>query len=221
MLYPLGAFTGCDKNVTENRPLSRQEDNVMDNMDKVEKLRERANVTYEEAKQALEENNWDLLDAMVSLEKQGKTKEPGQTTYSTSYEQQTEYLPVKETIEEKNRKKPRERKLRGMIRKFFRICRDNSFHVTKNGEEVIQVPVFVLVIALLIFWKPLIIVMLIALLFGFRYRFGGKDDLKGVNDFMDSAGDMADRVRAEFSNGEKYDGSPEADKGGADEHIEQ
>lgn len=193
----------------------------MDNMEKVEKLRERANVTYEEAKQALEENNWDLLDAMVSLEKQGKTKEPGQTTYSTSYEQQTEYLPVKETIEEKNRKKPRERKLRGLIRKFFRICRDNSFHVTRNGAEVIQVPVFILVLALLIFWKPLIIVMIIALFFNFRYRFGGKDDLKGVNDFMDSAGEMADRVRSEFSTGENDDVSSAADNSGAEEHIGQ
>ncbi len=43
----------------------------MENIEKVEKLRERANVTYEEAKLALEENNWDILDAMVSLEKQG------------------------------------------------------------------------------------------------------------------------------------------------------
>ena len=193
----------------------------MDNMEKVEKLRERANVTYEEAKQALEENNWDLLDAMVSLEKQGKTKEPGQTTYSTRYEQQTEYLPVKETIEEKNRKKPRERKLRGLIRNFIRICRDNSFHVTRNGEEVIQVPVFILVLALLLFWKPLIIVMIIALFFNFRYRFGGKDDLKGVNDFMDSAGDMADRVRSEFRTGETGEGSSAADNGGSEEHIGQ
>ena len=49
-----------------------KEDNRMDNMEKVEKLRERANVTYEEAKAALEESSWDLLDAIVNLERQGK-----------------------------------------------------------------------------------------------------------------------------------------------------
>ena len=46
----------------------------MDNLEKVEKLRERANVSYEEARTALEENNWDLLDAMVALEKAGRTR---------------------------------------------------------------------------------------------------------------------------------------------------
>ena len=49
----------------------------MDKLEKVEKLRERANVSYEEAKAALEANDWDLLDAMVALEKSGKTDSPG------------------------------------------------------------------------------------------------------------------------------------------------
>ena len=44
----------------------------MDQLEKVDKLRERANVSYEEAKEALEASNWDLLDAMVYLEKHGK-----------------------------------------------------------------------------------------------------------------------------------------------------
>ncbi|MDY5103377.1 MAG: UBA/TS-N domain protein, partial [Agathobacter sp.] len=41
----------------------------MDNFEKVEKLKERANVTYEEAKQALEACDWDILEAMIYLEK--------------------------------------------------------------------------------------------------------------------------------------------------------
>lgn len=44
----------------------------MDQFEKVEKLKERANVTYEEAKQALEASEWDILEAMIYLEKQGK-----------------------------------------------------------------------------------------------------------------------------------------------------
>ena len=72
----------------------------MDNLEKVEKLRERANVTYEEAKEALENNDWDLLDAMVALEKEGKTVKPEQTAYSTSYEEQQEYVRVVDKVEE-------------------------------------------------------------------------------------------------------------------------
>ena len=40
----------------------------MDELEKVERLRKKADVSYEEAKQALEECGWDLLDAMVLLE---------------------------------------------------------------------------------------------------------------------------------------------------------
>lgn len=40
----------------------------MDNFEKLEKLREHANISYEETKQALENSNWDILDAMIYLE---------------------------------------------------------------------------------------------------------------------------------------------------------
>ena len=40
----------------------------MEMMEKVERLREKAEVTYEEAKAALEQTDGDLLDAMVLLD---------------------------------------------------------------------------------------------------------------------------------------------------------
>ena len=58
----------------------------MDNFEKVEKLREKANVTYEEAKTALENSNWDMLDAMIYLEKNGKVKEDKRAEYTTKTE---------------------------------------------------------------------------------------------------------------------------------------
>ena len=48
----------------------------MDNLEKVEKLREKTGVSYEEAKEALEANNYDVLDAIIYLEKKGKVKAP-------------------------------------------------------------------------------------------------------------------------------------------------
>ena len=40
---------------------------VMDMFEKVDMLRERANVSYEEAKNALEKSNGDVLEAMILL----------------------------------------------------------------------------------------------------------------------------------------------------------
>ena len=44
----------------------------MDRMESVELLREKAGVSYEEAKKALEESGWDILDGIIFLERQGK-----------------------------------------------------------------------------------------------------------------------------------------------------
>ena len=72
----------------------------MEMMEKVERLREKANVTYEEAKAVLEQTGGDLLDAMVLLERQGKVREPAQSTFSTDYEEQTEYVKVRDKVAE-------------------------------------------------------------------------------------------------------------------------
>ena len=56
----------------------------MDNLEKVERLREKADVSYEEAKKALDECDGDLLDAMVYLEKQGKVKRKGRAVIQPS-----------------------------------------------------------------------------------------------------------------------------------------
>ena len=48
----------------------------MDQLEKVEKIREKTGVSYEDAKSALEACNYDLLDAIVYLEKLGKIKAP-------------------------------------------------------------------------------------------------------------------------------------------------
>ena len=47
----------------------------MTNYEMVELLRQKANVSYEEAKAALEASDWDLLDAIVLLEREGKVPE--------------------------------------------------------------------------------------------------------------------------------------------------
>ena len=173
----------------------------MDNFEKVEKLRERANVSYEEAKAALEENNWDLLDAMVALEKNGKADGPKQQQYSTSYDQQQEYIPVKTTVEEQQKKEPKFGKSVGeALQTFFRICKENMFCVARHGEMMIRIPLFAAAIILLFTWRVAVPVMLVALLFGFRYSIEGKDDLREVNAFMESAGNAAENLKEGFMN---------------------
>ena len=171
----------------------------MDNLEKVEKLRERANVSYEEAKKALEDNNWDLLEAMVQLEKQGKTDGPAKSQYSTSYEEQDQYLPVEKTVcKEKDEKEHKERPHKGFFRKCLRTCRDNFFCIRRHEELVFKLPILVLLVILLCTWKVTVPVLIIGLFFNFRYSLEGKDELKEANDIISSAAKAAEKVKEEF-----------------------
>ena len=55
----------------------------MTTLEQVEKLRERANVSYEEARAALDITDGDLLEAVIYLEKSGKIDRPHMSTYNT------------------------------------------------------------------------------------------------------------------------------------------
>ena len=46
----------------------------MENFEKIEQLVNKAGCTYEDAKAALEANGWDMIDAIISLEREGKVK---------------------------------------------------------------------------------------------------------------------------------------------------
>ena len=61
---------------------------IMDKLEKVEKLREKTGVSYEDAKNALEACDYDLLDAIIYLEKLDKVKAPEVESFTTGAEQQ-------------------------------------------------------------------------------------------------------------------------------------
>ena len=46
----------------------------MEHIEMIEKLREKAGITREEAADALTRANWDMLEALVILEREGKVK---------------------------------------------------------------------------------------------------------------------------------------------------
>ena len=178
----------------------------MEMMEKVERLREKANVTYEEAKAALEQTGGDLLDAMVLLERQGKVKEPAQSTFSTDYEEQTEYVKVRDKVEEQEKSAPSFGRTVGRVfRGFIRFIKKTTFIVTKGEEAVFTMPTIVFVLLLFFFWEILAPVMIVALFFGIRYSFEGEEEAEKANSILNKAGDFAQDVRSEFTNNESHD----------------
>ena len=172
----------------------------MDRLEKAEKLRERADVSYEEAMAALEQTNDDLLEAMVLLERQGKTRKPEQSTYTTSYEEQTEYEKVQEKVEEQEKSAPSfGRTLGHAIGLIIKLVTRTSFHVTRRNRTIFAMPTWVAALILMFFWRPVLAVGIIALFFGVRYSFVGlEQDTRAANDLLEKAGSFADNLEQEM-----------------------
>jgi len=166
----------------------------MTNFEMVETLREKANVSYEEAKAALEASNWDLLDAVLLLESEGKIA-PETASYSTRAE---EPLPQ----EEPQRHKGFHDGMRWLARAFAKLLRignTNQLAVSRNDKELFSLPVTVFVVLLLCSVWTILIAMLISLFFGVRYAFRGPDlGKESINRVMDKASNMAENVKEEF-----------------------
>ena len=173
----------------------------MDNLEKVERLREKADVTYDEAKRALEACNWDMLDAMIYLEALGKVKKTSDSgVYSSKVEEEKLY-DVEKTIKEEERKNQEENfknKFKKGFDKFIKVCKENHFIVKHEDKKIIDLPLGIALIIFLLGWHVLLIVMLISLFFEVRYELEGKNDLKTVNSAMNKVADTADKLKKEF-----------------------
>ena len=172
----------------------------MEKMEKFEALRNKAGVTYEEAKAALEANNWDVLDAMIALEKEGKVKQ----TSSSKAEVLTGDVVTENG--QKGSSEPKRRKFMNWVKNILRKANRNAFEVSKDGKIILTVPVLVFVIVLLFAFHIVIPLMIIGLFFSIKYHFSGPDvhsvDVD-INAAMDSASRTAENLKDEFTSKEK------------------
>lgn len=160
----------------------------MDHFEMVEKLRQKANVSYEEAKAALENSDWDLLDALVYLESQGKINAHQGESYTTR--------------KEETPRQAEEPDVKGTLSRFFSFVAEVinkanriTIQVSRHGKETFTLPLSVLILLMLfMFWwvTPLAV---IGLFFGFRYRILGAGVAEGVNRAMDKAADAAESIK--------------------------
>ncbi|MCD7738563.1 MAG: DUF4342 domain-containing protein [Lachnospiraceae bacterium] len=173
----------------------------MEKLEKVEKIREKTGVSYEDAYNALAESSWDILDALVLLERQGKIKEPERSTYSTREESES-FRDASESYEESSRRmsrKERSHVIKGKLKRLFRKSCDNYFLVEKGDRVIMEVPLLVMVVVLIAAFWALAIALVAGLFCGFRYSFRGEiAENVDVNGACDRAAEMCENVRKEF-----------------------
>lgn len=183
-------------------------------LEQVEKLCERANVSYDEAKAALEATNGDVLEALINLERQGKAKAPqGGGQYASAQ------VPPQQNQQSSNgaysyagtgaadNAANSGATFSELCGKFFRWCGKiinkgnvNALVVAKNDSQIMKLPVTVLVLLLIFAFWLVIPLMIIGLFCGYRYFFCGPDlEKTSVNKAMDSVADAADNLKHEVT----------------------
>lgn len=184
----------------------------MEHFEMVEKLRERANVSYEEAKVALEETNWDILDAMILLEKKGQTRAPERSASQDTLVYRELESKKEEGRQERNSGNSNSKgsSFGENLKKFGAWCvkwiekgNTNDFCVTKEGDRKFSVPITLLVVLLIFAFWVVLPLMIVSLFFGFRYHFEGPDMKNAsadINRAMDNVANAAEDIKNDFTN---------------------
>lgn len=180
-------------------------------LEQVDRLRARADVTYEEARSLLEDCGGDLLEALITLERLGRTRPDCGGVYSTrpgSPPPPPGPQARREPEEGRRTERPRGERpggeglsaqLRHALQAVFHTLRPSSrnrLELRRDGTTLLSMPVLLPLLALLCAPWVVLPLFLVGLLFGIRLHFSGPElDRDSLNGAMDGLSNAADRLR--------------------------
>lgn len=169
----------------------------MERNEMVEILIEKAKVSYKEAEESLEKCNWDMLDAVIYLERKRKL------------ENNVTIIEAEETKEESKKDKKHEKKSGGIgevISRIFKfigkiISKGNKSYleIKKEDEKPIKISLTISAILTIVAFWPVLILIVIGLFCGYKYSITGNDiKSDGVNDILDKVSESAYNIKDDF-----------------------
>jgi len=193
----------------------------MTELEKVEKLREKANVTFAEAKEALDNSGGDILDALIYLENQGKVTVPaGGGFFSGADSPASSDSATTSDYDEKTQTDSGSGEdFTDLLKRLGTFCLsllnkglENHLVASRDGKHLFSCPILVVILALFLFWIT-IPLFIISLFCGFSYRFTGKElGRDSVNAVMDNASNVAQDVKRSFTDNSNVDDDDEVEK---------
>lgn len=173
-----------------------------DRLEKIDLIKERAHVSFQEAKEALEKNDYDVIETLVDLERQGKLKDGSSddkekaSQKKKSHYEKTDYENEAGSLD----------KIKEIIKKVFEshfIVRD------KKGSRVLKLPFPIAALIIILTMPMSILVLILAVLFKFKLIIGYNDGKTTViNEIIDDLNEEYDS-RKEKKQAEKESSDPE------------
>lgn len=165
----------------------------MDKFDLLEKVVNTTGVSYEDAKNALENCDWDILEAVIYLEKEGKIEKKG-ADFNT------------EAPAEKTRVRGSAAGNNVDIRYYLRTTCAYIFHsklvlVNRDGNDNISVPLFLAVALILAAFWPTLVVLILFFIMGYKVQLQGPYDCNDkISDTLNKAGEAVSSFFNKSSN---------------------
>ena len=187
----------------------------MEHFESVEKLVKTFGISYEHAKEVLEQSNWDAVEAAILIEKENKAAEQNSPTEpvmtadslkeqldksvknvrkgtAAFFKKAADFIDEnadgepqaeqpKQSVEDseaykeaKQRYAAAKEKTRGLIGTVVDFFDKNHFVVSKpSGETFLDLPLWVMIILLVMFFWIIVLVLIFTLILGFRFSFTG------------------------------------------------
>lgn len=142
----------------------------MTRLEMVEKLREKTGASYEEARQALENNDWDMLDALIALKRQTDSRRSSEEAYDPE-------IIVEDTSKSSNGIENFGEKISGAVRFVFNIigkCENLKIDVYHKNVYLGSISALTVALLEILCWYVPIILLILMLILGFRFRISNK-----------------------------------------------
>lgn len=179
----------------------------MEKLKLVDKLKNKANISYEEAKDVLEKSNWDMLEAMLYLEAHGKVEKPSLSIFYTneskeSYNENGEEVNLKKDTNENNFEN--KNSFEGVfeaICKAIDTCNNIFIEIIRNSRVILKIPFTVLIVLLFFAFWIVIPLMIIGLFFNMEFLVSSKKiDVDKINKVFKETSKVVKDVKGKFTN---------------------
>jgi len=181
----------------------------MERNEMIKVLMEKAKVSHEEAEEALQECDFDLLDSIIYLERKGKV-ENNETNTIIEEAEVSEEENKKESDGNHKKKCGGIGEVIGRIIKFIGKVIDkgnkNDFEISKEGKKPIKISLTISALLLIVAFWPVAVLLVVGLFSGYKYSITGPDiNTDKVNDILNKASESADNIKDDFK--EEYKGN--------------
>lgn len=162
----------------------------MDRLEMAQRLREKANCSYEEARDALEQTEWDLLDAMTHLEREGKIRQAGPDRQKHQEEAKMEQHSKKTARQDKGIPARMVDGLAKLVDKGNR----NYLVIKKGSSQPLTIPLTIAVLLALLFNGFTFLVVIVSLFLGYRYSFLSQQEVQQARQDIREAEEAAEQI---------------------------